>query len=81
MLTLKRILLLITLKIAELSGVIFIPYFLGKLAQELIFPKEIVGYTTIWITGLVLILMVSLILVGVFVVIDNNWKYVKRKIK
>ena len=81
MLILKRILLLITLKIAELSGIIFIPYFLGKLANKLMFPREIFGDMWNWGAGVCYIIILLVVLALMLALIDSNWDYVKEKIK
>lgn len=82
-----KILLVIVLKIVEIAGLIFIPYFLGKPVITHITHERSVGLpiSIIWLAGLVPVLIIVLILLIIFAIVPSwfelNWNIVNQIIK
>jgi len=72
----KRILTFIWLKVVEIAGFIFIPYYVGLLMipnRIFNFPMRDYGVADIWVAGLVTILAPSAVLMGVAGIVAINW--------
>lgn len=85
-----RILLFIVLKVIEIGGMIFIPYFLGRLIVLHIFRDHgvVMGFSDraiTWVVGLFGVLVASFIVLFLYSVIPGwfklNWNIINQIIK
>ena len=78
----KRICVFIGLKIAEISGIIFIPYLIGRLVSKWGWYVNFMNCEgePYWAIGLITIIMIAFLIVLsilVGIVIHANWKWAK----
>ena len=86
----KTIVYFISMKIMEISGLVFIPYFMGKwqLINSYLFPSQKPANTIIsaWCEGFIVILAIVGTAAGIWItmvagwdLIKLNWRFAKRK--
>jgi len=71
----KRIIIFTGLKIVEIAGIVFIPYYTGRLAVYLGLPQD---GTPLWIVGLVMLIVSATVAAIACLLVQANWKYAKK---
>ena len=78
----KKVILFLGLKVAEISAIVFIPYYTGVGLVAVGLPK---GDTPFWLIGFAALLMVSLSAVFVYfylgAILKSNWEWAGRILK
>ena len=80
-----QVIVFILLKIAEIGGLIFLPYFLGKFMKRKwpdIFPDNAPTETMvfIWLAGFVVLLLTGVFIILTDVFIAANWELARNLI-
>ena len=78
----KKVILFLGLKVAEISAIVFIPYYTGVGLVAVGLPKE---NTPFWLIGFAALMLVSLFTLLVYFVfgamLKSNWKWAGRILK
>jgi len=79
----KKVIIFIGLKVAEISAIIFVPYYLGVLVSKWTWYYTAMGFcgTPCWIVGIanavflvLMFLACGLIYLGVYELVTSNWE-------